>query len=1834
MSKLKKHSILILLLILIFILIPVSFANDLDNTTIANEIATDDNPNILSQDDEAWIQLDDEEYTIDEDDSASISGHIHLEIFDGAYPFELNVECKYNDSEGILRSYTSYYDGYSFTFNTDDFKGLTGREDPYILNFTVVKDELFDEFVEGYYIDAIADASVSLILNKVVDLGPTLPNYDTFTPVGQIFVSESGSDSNNGSENSPYLTIQKALDRNKALGGSYEIIVNTGWYFFSESYTISNNVRITGKGKVEILNGGTSNGYIFFTSGPNIIEFNNLTISGGTSGAISGSTTVGGSGNAGKVLNIINCTFEDNSGYVGVLTTYSKTTILQSTFINNQANGFSSYFRGLISARDNSLTVNFCNFIANKLSPENPIIYSEVKTNANYNFWGNNEGPQSDDIYNASKLKADKWVVIVPQIHDEHVVMGNNYNVYVKFMYINSSGSIDDLNASMPNLVIKSNAILGQINSTSTIENNVSILDYRSPVKGQENITVIVNNEIISYLTFNIDVSESDKIYVSPSGDDTNAGTRTDPLKTIEAAINKNIALGGDKEIIILEGTYEEYNLEISNQVTIIGEGNVTINANKRGRILVVNADTDIYNINFTNGYIEFDYEYYSYGGAIFHSSGNLNIYNSVFDSNYAENSGGAIASQSTGSLGIYNTTFVSNTIGEYSNDFKGSTIYSDSEITIKDSRFTNNVASEVLGSVYIGSDATIENNTFINNEAYEGGAIYINGGNNANVLISKNNFTSNKATNGGAIYSELNLNCIIEENNFDNNTALNGGAVYLYGIQSLNRVANNIFNDNSNDAIYVNSAKVDLLNNTISGDNPIINLKSGIIGNVIIIFNENQTLKLKNGEIQLNATVTDDMGNIINGGTISFTCNGTLIGNATVFNGYATLIHELDNGNYTISGYYSASNDLYPPLEIKDSLIKINVVNHWFINETGFETLQEAIDAAGINDIIKGIPGVYYEPIIQIGHRYRPGEPWVINKNITITSLDDSPVILNASDRYIFYIDYYSNVTFRNIVFTGANNPDGWGGAIDSMGKNTIVVENCTFKDNIAEKGAGIFGYGNLFVKDSIFINNTAAVYGGAIVKDGDGDFILENVKFINNSAFTYSGAVDCRGYTEVIQIFKNITFEGNTATCAGALYTSGKNVTFIDCVFNNNKAVDKDSGYYPIGGAVYVHNGATTFTNTNFTNNYAEGTGGALQLENSVTSVVDSTGRHITIHWGIFENCLIENNIALSDGGAIYTGETFRTHINITNSVIRNNTAANGALFVNLYGFYTLDNVTVEDNKNMAGSSLIYTYGMYSYPESFYANTNIINSKFKNNNAERVISTTTIYSSVNITNSEFENEGMILYSYEGSICNLTNVCEINPKETNLCTIDNTGTLSLKNNTFVNPIFNKATIDTPTFINILNNQSITYEIGKAIELVAIISDDNNNVIVGEHELVFIVNGNEINSTFENDRFAVNYTVVKGIQLINATYNDNGLSNLTVKTAIIDGKSNLIIDLPDIEVYLKANKFNITIKDIDGRPVSDLHLLINIGGINYYVDTDSNGVILIDLDLSIGTYPVYIKFNGDGKYSPVEINSTINVLSTIVSADSERGYNSPYDFIATLLDNNGKALNNTTINFKVNNKDYTGTTDENGVLKLTKLAVGTYKVIITNPKTLEEAVINVVILKRITNNKNLVMDYKDGSKFKVRVIGDDGKAVGANQIVKIRFNGKTYKIKTNKNGYAYLTITSVPKTYKITVEYKGYKVSNKIKVKSVIKAKNLSKKRAKKIKYTATLKTSKGKALKGKKVTFKIKGKTYKAKTNKRGVAKVYLKNLKVGKHKITIKYVKSTVKRTIKIKK
>jgi hypothetical protein len=284
----------------------------------------------------------------------------------------------------------------------------------------------------------------------------------------------------------------------------------------------------------------------------------------------------------------------------------------------------------------------------------------------------------------------------------------------------------------------------------------------------------------------------------------------------------------------------------------------------------------------------------------------------------------------------------------------------------------------------------------------------------------------------------------------------------------------------------------------------------------------------------------------------------------------------------------------------------------------------------------------------------------------------------------------------------------------------------------------------------------------------------------------------------------------------------------------------------------------------------------------------------------------------------------------------------------------------------------------------------------------------------------------------------------------------------------------------------------------------------------------------------------------------------------------------------------------------------------------------------------VGKYVAEVIFNENSRYHGVSATANIEILTTVEGIDVVSQYGTATQYFAIFTDSNGKALANTDIELTIGGKTYTVKTLLNGISRVNiKFAPGRYVMEAFNPVTGQKITNSIIIFKKITENKDIITYYGAGQVYKVRVYDDNGNPAGAGKIVTFNVNGKTYKIKTDKNGYATCKVNLKPKSYVITASFEGAKVSNKIVVKNVLTAKNISVKKGKTIKFKAKLLNTKGKPAKGKKITFKFKGKTYKAKTNKKGVATLKLKlKLKVGKYKIKVKYGKSSLTKTIRIKK
>ena len=139
-------------------------------------------------------------------------------------------------------------------------------------------------------------------------------------------------------------------------------------------------------------------------------------------------------------------------------------------------------------------------------------------------------------------------------------------------------------------------------------------------------------------------------------------------------------------------------------------------------------------------------------------------------------------------------------------------------------------------------------------------------------------------------------------------------------------------------------------------------------------------------------------------------------------------------------------------------------------------------------------------------------------------------------------------------------------------------------------------------------------------------------------------------------------------------------------------------------------------------------------------------------------------------------------------------------------------------------------------------------------------------------------------------------------------------------------------------------------------------------------------------------------------------------------------------------------------------------------------------------------------------------------------------YNDNYDYKLQVLDNAGKPLNNTKIEISINGKPANYTSDSSGNITVNfKKLTASQIITVKNPVSGEIKTTNIKVLSRFSGANNVAMYYFDGSKFKSRIVGDDGKFVGKNQAVTIKLNKKTYSIKTDANGYITLKIPNTVK---------------------------------------------------------------------------------------------------------
>ena len=409
------------------------------------------------------------------------------------------------------------------------------------------------------------------------------------------------------------------------------------------------------------------------------------------------------------------------------------------------------------------------------------------------------------------------------------------------------------------------------------------------------------------------------------------------------------------------------------------------------------------------------------------------------------------------------------------------------------------------------------------------------------------------------------------------------------------------------------------------------------------------------------------------------------------------------------------------------------------------------------------------------------------------------------------------------------------------------------------------------------------------------------------------------------------------------------------------------------------------------------------------------------------------------------------------------------------------------------------------------------------------------------------------------------------------------------------------------------NDTTLYYQNGTSFRV--ILSDITGKPLVNQ-TVTFIINGVEYNRTTGNDGVAsININLNVGKYDITASYaGSSEYGNASTKNLVevlsTISASNVV------KFYKNDTQYYAKFIDGNGNPLINTTVRFNINGVFYSRTTNGEGIAKLNINLLPGSY-ILTAIN---PINNEEYANNITVLSTISSNNIIKYFKNDTQYYATFYGFDGNPLINTTVRFNINGVFYSRTTGDDGIAKLNiNLLPGSYILTARNPVTGEEQGYNITVLSTLSA-KDIVMYYRDGTKFTISVVDGQGKPL-VNTSIKFNINGVFYNRTTDINGVASLNINLNPNTYTITSEYNGLKISNTIGViKSntsiigedayiIINTLN---------NYTVTLVDIKGNPISSETVYFRYNNNKVSVTTDKNGRATVSLSNLGIGDYNIT----------------
>lgn len=239
--------------------------------------------------------------------------------------------------------------------------------------------------------------------------------------------------------------------------------------------------------------------------------------------------------------------------------------------------------------------------------------------------------------------------------------------------------------------------------------------------------------------------------------------------------------------------------------------------------------------------------------------------------------------------------------------------------------------------------------------------------------------------------------------------------------------------------------------------------------------------------------------------------------------------------------------------------------------------------------------------------------------------------------------------------------------------------------------------------------------------------------------------------------------------------------------------------------------------------------------------------------------------------------------------------------------------------------------------------------------------------------------------------------------------------------------------------------------------------------------------------------------------------------------------------------YNGAIQYRATFFDANGNPLKNTKVVFELDDYNDYAPvTDSNGVALLTIAISNGNHKI-------AALNPVtyDIDSAnIKVFDVITGGkDIKMYYDGGNTYKVRIFGDDGKPVKaGQKVTFAIGKKTYIKKTDKNGFAKLKITSKpGLYEMGVKYKDFVVTSILQVKqVLKPLTSFKN--KKVKSKIKFKVKFLGKNKK----NKKIKVKFNKKTYKSKTNKKGIATFKLNTPKKLgkYNVVTSYKKTKITS------------------------------------------------------------------------------------------